>query len=181
MCMTFNNKVFLYAVDKKQLKESITGGKDENVRINIPYLLAYEYVITFINWYIKAGLQGFERGIAIVNRREEFEKEVKSITKYKKYNAKSQDLIKHLVEVTYTLDSKYNPIMQIAELICFIAKKHFEVEQGYRENYPEEVKSFFKEGYLKINRMVINSKSFVAEQKSDRDFYNKTYMINLIK
>ncbi len=177
MCFTLKNRVALYAVDKNQLKESIKEGK-ENQRSSIPYLLSYEYMITFINWYIKTGLQGFERGIAILERREEFEKEIRAITKYKKYDSKSHDLIKHLIEISYAIDSKYNPMMQIAELVCFIAKKHFEIEQGYRKSYPDEAKNFFKEGYLKIQRMIINSNDFVLEQKSD--FYKEADEMNLI-
>jgi hypothetical protein len=180
MCITLNNRAFLYAIDKSQLQKSIIGSQNENKDINVPYLLSYEYMITYINWYIKTELQGFEKGIAILERREEFEKEIIDITKYKKYNAKSQDIIKHLVEITYGLDSKCNPMIQVAELICFITKKYFEVEQGYRENYPEDAKSFFKEGYLKINKMIINSKNFALEQKSNLDFYKRADEMNLI-
>lgn len=180
MCIILNSKVFLYAIDKNQFKESIIGRQDENKETNVPYLLSYEYMITHINWYIKTELQGIEKGIAILDRREEFEKEIKEITKYKKYNTKSQDLIKHLVEINFALDSKYNPMMQIAGLICFITKKYFEVEQGYKESYPEDAKAFFKEGYSRINKMTINSKNFAMEQKSNLNFYKRVDGLNLI-
>lgn len=181
MCFTLNNRIFLHAIDKKQLRESITGSQGENEKKSVPYLLAYEYMITYINWYIKTGLQGIERGMAILERSEELEKDIKAITRYKKYNAKGQNQIKHLVEISYALDSEYNPLMQISELICFITKKYFEIEQGYRENYPEDAKSFFKEGYLEINKMIINCNNFALEHKGDLDFYKSALEINLIR
>jgi len=42
-------------------------------------------------------------------------------------------------------------MVQLSDLVVFCAKKFYEIESGYRENYPDEAKLFFAECFQIID------------------------------
>ena len=62
--------------------------------------------------------------------------------------------LKWLVEVSYPVDSVRHPMVQVSDLVIFLARKFLEVENGYRDSWPPEAKNFYAGCYEKIIQRV---------------------------
>jgi hypothetical protein len=148
-----SHDVHLFAIDKKKLAQhdySINDLYDPK----IPYLVAYDYLITHINWFVKERLGRSARGMLIIDAKEQFHEDIERITHYRRFQGPAAHRVKWIVEFSYPIDSQKNPMVQLSDLVVFCTKKFFEVECGYRGNYSPEAKKFFAECYALIHDRV---------------------------
>jgi len=145
-----SHDIHLYAIDKRKLaREEFDSALPYS--INTPYLVAYDYLITHINWFVKERLGRSARGMLIIDTKEEFHRDIERITHNRRFEGSAAHRVKWLVEFTYPVDSQRNPMVQLSDLVVFCPKKFLEIEGGYRSNYPGEVRKFFAECYKLIN------------------------------
>ena len=52
-----------------------------------------------------------------------------------------------MVEFSYPVDSRKNPMVQLSDLVVLCTRRFLEVEHEYHDNYPEEAKLFYAECY----------------------------------
>lgn len=138
----------------------------------IPYLLAYDYLISSFEKYTKESLGRSARGMIIIDIKDEFSKEIAEITNHCRYNVPNNQRVKWLTEFTYSVDSKKNPMIQCSDLICYITKKFLEIDKGYRNEYPSEVKNLYRDLYKKIHDRVIR-KSVLEISGRQFEIYNR--------
>ena len=62
--------------------------------------------------------------------------------------------VKWVVEFSYSVDWKKNPMVQISDLAIYCIKRFIEIEHGYRATWPEEVKNFYARCYGAIRDRV---------------------------
>jgi hypothetical protein len=141
-----SHDVHLFAIDKQKLANGVCS-IPVNYNLRIPYLVAYDYLLTHINWFVKARLGRSARGMLIIDAKEQFHSEIEAITRYRRFEDTMANRVKWIVEFSYPVDSRKNPMVQLSDLVVFCAKKFLEIESGYRDNYSDEAKRFFAECY----------------------------------
>ena len=161
------------AIDKNRLKEADpTQIKTKDyLGHKTPYVLAYDYLISKFEWYTKEKLGRSARGMLIIDVKEQYSNEITKITNHRRYIAPKVQKVKWLTEFTYAVDSKKNPMIQLSDMVCFLVKKFMEVEHGYRETYPANVKEVFRDFYSKIHDRLIR-KNIFEETGRNSSHYN---------
>lgn len=171
-----SHHVHLIGIDKQKINEFQCNAPVPFNR-NSPYLLAFDYMITYINWDVKEKLGRSARGMIILDDKDQFEDEIELITHDRRFKVPAAHRIKWIVEFSYPVDSRKNPMVQLSDLVVFCAKKFLEIEGGYKPNLPVEAKTFFARCFSKINDR-IKSKSIIERQGRNMDALN-TYLQNV--
>lgn len=142
--------VHLFAIDKQKLAQA----KCEvpmNYDLKVPYLVAYDYLLTCINWFVNKKLGQSARGMLIIDIKKQYHRDIRAITYYRRFEDTQAHRIKWLVEFSYPVDSKRNSMIQISDLVVYCAKKFFEIEAGYKDDYNGDAKRFYAECYQIIS------------------------------
>lgn len=116
----------------------------------IPYLLGFNYLITYIEKYVREQLGRSARGMMILDHKEMFQAQIDRLIHYRRYEIPQVQQLKWIVEFSYPVDSTKHPLIQLSDLVIFLARKFFECEGGYRNEWPTEAKNFFAACYEKI-------------------------------
>lgn len=167
---TRNHDVHIFAIDKKKLANEVCF-TNMNYNLKVPYLVSYDYLLTYINWFVKERLGRSARGMLIIDMKKEFLEDIEKITRFRRFEDTAAHRIKWIVEFSYPVDSKKNPMVQLSDLVVFCSKKFFEIEAGYRNSYPAEAKRFFAECFTIIDSR-ISKKTLVTRNGRNMEHFN---------
>jgi hypothetical protein len=103
----------------------------------VPYLVAFDYLITYINWPSK-------------ERKEQFHNEIEAITHDRRFGGPAAHRVKWIVEFSYSVDSRKNPMIQLSDLVALCVRRFLEIECGYRENWTSAAKQFYAEAFALV-------------------------------
>lgn len=118
---------------------------------NSPWLLAYDYLITYINWYVKERLGQNSRGMLIHDVKTELHHQIERIAHNRRFEGPQAHRVKWVVEFSYPVDSTKNPMIQISDLVTFCIRRFLESENGYRPDWTLETRRFYAECFAKID------------------------------
>jgi len=107
----------------------------------------------------------------IIDAKEGFHQAIERITAARRFEGTVAHRIKWIVEFTYPVDSRKNPMVQLSDLVVFCAKKFLEVDSGYRDGYPDAAKRFFAQCYAIIHDRIAH-KSLVGRNGRGMDAVN---------
>jgi hypothetical protein len=162
-----------FAIDKNKLNNFNTETviNKEYYDLKVPYLIAYDYFITICENYTKNSLGSSARALIILDEKDIFSEEIESITYYRRFEAPPTKRVKWISEFSYAVNSEKNTMIQLSDLLLFLTKKYLEIENGYRNNYPIDVKNTFREFYRKVyNRKIY--KSLILEGNRNTKTYD---------
>lgn len=142
------------AIDKAKLAQVLPGEGHPIVRCEIPYLLGFNYMVTYIERYAKLVLGRTVRAMIILDQKDMYHTDVDAITNYRRYQVPKVRRLKWLVEFSYPVDSVRHPMVQVSDLVIFLTRKFLEVENGYRDGWSDDAKNFFASCYGKIVKRV---------------------------
>jgi hypothetical protein len=148
-----SHDVHLFAIDKVKLNSS-TRSVAVPYDTRAPYLFAYDYLITYINWFVKNQLGQSARGMLIIDAKEQFHADIERITQARRFEGVAAHRVKWIVEFSYPVDSQKNPMVQLSDLVVFCTKKFLEIDNGYRNTYSQDAKTFYAECYALIHDRV---------------------------
>ena len=134
--------VHYIAIDKQKLQSHAPIPKI-SFDASIPYLLAYDYLITYINTLIKKSLGKSARGMLIIDDKEAFYDDVFSISRSRRDDGPVTHRIKHIVEFTHPMDSGKNTMIQISDLVVFCVRKFLEIDSNNVSPPPPVVIEFY--------------------------------------
>lgn len=144
------HQIHYYAIDKRKMAaancsfETIFDNKS-------PYLLAFEYLITYMNWHVKENLGSSARGMIVLDEKQEHHQSIESIIHNRRYAVPNNQKVKWIVEFSYPVDSRKNPMIQLSDLVALCVRRFLEIETGYKPNVPAIVKAFYGECFHKID------------------------------
>ena len=141
------------------------------IRSHTPYLLGYDYMITLLNWIVKEKLGRSARGMIILDKKQEFSGGVEAITGYRRYLVPQTHRVKWIVEFSYPVDSRKNPMIQLSDLVAYCSKRFLEIESGLRPNIPEIAKKFYAQCYEIIDSRLIR-KTLIERSGRDAEALN---------
>lgn len=166
------HQTHICAIDKSKLKKVTIPSINSYYDCRFPYLLAFDYMITLIDWYVPSYLGKSARGMLIIDEKKELGREINYITYWRRYPEGKKKLVKYLVEFSYAVDSVKNPMVQVSDLICFISKKFFEIKNGYKQGYSQDAINFFNQSYSLIKKKLIRER-LVARSDKDNVWHDK--------
>jgi hypothetical protein len=141
------------AIDKPQLRgaalETELGYDHAH-----PYLLGFDYLITYINWLVKERLGKSARGLIILDKKDYYHENIEMLMHNRRFKGPTAHRVKWVVEFGYSIDSKKNPMVQLSDLVIYCVKRFIEVEKGYRANWMQETKNFYARCYSLIKPRV---------------------------
>ncbi len=140
--------------------------------LKVPYLIAYDYLISLYDSHIKEKRGRSARALVIIDEKDIFINEIEAITEFRRYKAPLAMKIKWITEFSYPLNSKKNPMIQLTDLILFLTRKFLEIENGYKEDYSSELKNVFREFYKLIDDRLIIKKTLRQEEGRHATQYN---------
>ena len=88
-----SHDVHLCAIDKARLS-SCSCCVEMPYDTGTPYLLAYDYLITYINWFVKNRLGRSARGMLIIDVKEQFHAEIECITQVRRFEGPAAHRVK---------------------------------------------------------------------------------------
>ncbi|MGT2502174.1 DUF3800 domain-containing protein [Bradyrhizobium guangxiense] len=146
--------VHFVAIDKARLSRALPGEGHAVVKCNIPYLLCFNYMVSYIERYAKEILGRTVRAMIILDQKDAYHEDIDAITNYRRYHVPKVRRLKWLVEFSYPVDSVRHPMVQLSDLTIFLVRKFLEVENGYRDEWSDDAKNFFASCYSKIIKRV---------------------------
>jgi hypothetical protein len=165
-----SHQVHLFAIDKARMARSQCNAVVA-FDTRISYLCAFDYLVTYINDQVKNHIGRSARGMVILDRKGQFSADVENITHSRRYNGPAAHRVKWVVEFTYPVDSRKNPMVQISDLVVVCARRFFEIEGGYRDDWPAQVKQFYCECYALLHDR-IQKKQLVERNGRDMNLLN---------
>lgn len=142
--------IHFVALDKKKMAPAVQEACHPAFDCSIPYLLAFNYMVTYIERYTKEVLGRTVRGMIILDEKQSYHADIDAITHFRRYQVAKARRLKWLVEFSYPVDSIRHPMIQLSDLIIFLARKFLEMDNGYRPAWPDEAKAFYAGCYAKI-------------------------------
>lgn len=144
-----SHSVHYIALDKQKVADATLGMAVE-FNPKRPYLLAFDYLVTFINWHVKEKLGRSARGMIILDRKDQFHEGIEKIMRERRFGGTAAHRVKWVVEFSYPIDSQKNPMIQLSDLVIYCVKRFVELENGYRPTWSDEVRNFYATCYSKI-------------------------------
>lgn len=148
-----SHDVHLYAIDKAKLS-SCTCGVSMPYDTRTPYHIAYDYLITHINRFVTNKLGRSARGMFIIDAKGQFQADIERITHVRRFEGPVVHRVKRIVEFSYPVDSQKNPMVQLSDLVVFCTKKFLEIDNGYRNAYPQDAKRLYAECYALVHERI---------------------------
>jgi hypothetical protein len=118
--------------------------------LKAPYLVAFDYLITYINWQVKERLGSTARGMVIFDRKEQFHTDVEAVTHQRRFSGTQAHRVKWIVEFSYAVDSLKNPMIQLSDLVSLCVRRFLEIEGGYHPQWTPPAIQFYAEAYALI-------------------------------
>lgn len=147
------HQVHFFAVEKSCLDQSrcLYGTVFDAMH---PYLLSFDYLITYMNWHVKENLGQSARGMIVLDEKEEHHESVEAIIQNRRFEVPASQKVKWIVEFSHPIDSRKNPMIQLSDLIVLCIRRFLEIEKGYRSNIPAVARAFYAECYDLIDKRV---------------------------
>jgi hypothetical protein len=121
---------------------------------SIPYELGFDYLITYINWFIKNRLGSTARGLIILDEKRDQYDNIEKILNDRRFLTVQAHRVKRIVEFGYPIDSKKNPMIQLSDLVIYCTRKFLEVENGYKDTWNQAAKDFYAQCYNIIDSRI---------------------------
>ncbi|MFW6046478.1 MAG: DUF3800 domain-containing protein [Candidatus Woesearchaeota archaeon] len=152
--------------DKRQISE-ITCGATLSFNPSRPYELGFDYLITYINWFLKKNRGSSARGLIILDEKRDQYDNIERILYNRRFETMKSHRVKWIVEFGYPIDSKKNPMIQLSDLVVYCTRKFLEIENGYRNNWGKEAKDFYGQCYNIIADRIAKKSLVPRGERSD--------------
>ncbi len=166
------HQIHFFAIEKQLLQKSDCQYQAV-FDIKHPYLLSFDYLITYMNWHVKTNLGQSARGMIVLDKKDEkHDESVEAIIQNRRFEVPQKQRVKNIVEFSYPIDSRKNPMIQLSDLVVLCIRRFLEIEKGYKLNVLKEVRDFYAECFDIIDKRV-KGKSIIS-----RDGRNSIHLNN---
>lgn len=128
-----------------------------------PYLLGFDYMITYINWHVKKKLGSTARGLVICDEMQQYHNSIDEISRERRFGGTAAHRVKWITEINYPVDSRKNAMIQISDLAIFCVRRLLEIEHGHHPGWTQVAKDFYASRFSTLHSRV--SKKSTVERK----------------
>jgi len=158
------------AFDKAAMLQNGCGA-NLSYDVRNPYLVGFDYMMTYINWHVKEKLGRTARGLVITDEMPQYHSTIDAISRTRRFEGTAAHRVKWITEINYPVDSRKNAMIQISDLAIFCTRRFLEIEHGHRPRWSQTAKDFYASRYnTLINR--VSKKSTVERQGRGMDGLN---------
>ena len=129
----------------------------------IPYLLAFDYLVTYINWEAQQKLGTTQRAMIILDQKQDMHNSIEQIMNERRYQGTKAHRVKQIAEFSYPVDSRKNPMIQLSDLVVYCVRRFLEIENGYHDKWSDDAKRFYARCFHKIDGNV--KRQSIVERK----------------
>jgi len=162
-----SHNVHLIGFDKRKIHETPCGASLA-FHPSRPYQLGFDYLITYINWFIRNRLGRTARGLIILDEKRDQHAPIERIMYNRRFETVQAHRVKRIVEFGYPVDSQKNPMIQLSDLIVYCSRRLYEIENGYRDAWTQDTKDFYAQCYTIIDGRIVR-KTLVERGEGNRD------------
>jgi hypothetical protein len=144
------HSVHYFAIEKSKAN-SATCAYPTQFDAKNPYLPAFDYLVTLINWHVKEALGQSARGMLVLDEKPEHHESIEGIIHNRRFSGPAAHRVKWIVEFSYPVDSQKNPMIQLSDLVALCIRRFLEVELGYKPSMPDVAKNFYAECYARLS------------------------------
>jgi hypothetical protein len=163
--------IHLVAIDKTSLNTSDCDAPT-TFDPKSPWLLAFDYLITYINWVVREKLGASARGMVIHDDKPEHQDQIERIAFERRFAGPKSQRVKWVVEFSYAVDSRRNPMIQISDVVTYCVRRFLEIENGHKPALADDAMSFYGHSYeaiaSRIKRQTIVPRGTVALRPLDQ-------------
>ncbi|PRY92457.1 DUF3800 domain-containing protein [Donghicola tyrosinivorans] len=144
------------AIDKTKLGAIPLEDRDaahDIVSGSSPYMIAFNYMISYVERYVKKQLGQSARGMFIIDIKDDMHEHIDRLTAFRRYKVAQARRLKWVVEFSYPVDSEKHPMIQLSDFVIYIIRKFLEIDLGY-EDPPAQAKDFYARAYQKVSEQV---------------------------
>lgn len=145
--------IHYFAIEKKTLVNAYCQFNTP-YNNNQPYLLSFDYLITYMNWHVKKNLGQSARGMIVMDEKKEHHESIEKIIHNRRFEVPKNQKVKRIVEFSYPIDSRKNPMIQLSDLVALCVRRFLEIENGYKPTIPDRAKQFYAECFNIIDRRI---------------------------
>jgi len=120
---------FYAAIHKSSMKETLLGAVVE-YHPKRPYPVAFDANLSAINQYVKKKLGQSARGMLFFDEKKTHHEDVRKLMRSRRFEVAQAHRVKWVVEFGHPLDSRGNPMIQLADLVAYITRGFLELEHG---------------------------------------------------
>ncbi|MBB5207842.1 DUF3800 domain-containing protein [Chiayiivirga flava] len=124
---------------------------------NQPYPIGFDYLITYINWYVRDRLGISARGMVILDQKDQHHGLIEQLMHERRFGGVPAHRVKWVVEFSYSVDSQKNPMIQLSDLVIYCTKRFIEIEKGHRDAWSQDAKNFYAKCYSIIRGRVVRT------------------------
>jgi hypothetical protein len=126
-------------------------GEEHNIiDCKAPYLLAFNYLVSYLERFVREECGTSARGMIIIDRKDMYLMPVDKLTHYRRFEVPKGRQLKRVVEFSHSIDSLRHPLIQLSDLVIYTTRKFLECDNRYRPNWPAEAKNFFASCYDRV-------------------------------
>jgi len=94
---------------------------------------------------------------SILDRKDQYHESIEQLMHERRFTGAAAHRVKWVVEFSYSVDSKKNPMVQLSDLVVYCVKRFIEVEHGHRAGWPDAAKNYYARCYSRIRDRVVRS------------------------
>lgn len=162
-----NHGTFYTAIDKSLLRDQDLGWVIE-YNPKRPYPVAFDANLSSINKHVKLRLGASARGMVFFDEKKTHHNDVRALMRSRRFEVAKSHRIKWVVEFGHPLDSRANPMIQLADLVAFSARRFLELEHGYRDYWDEDIRRFSAECYALVDARLLWKKPTSRSESSHK-------------
>lgn len=126
---TQKHGTFYTAVHKSRMKATLLG-KVVEYNPKRPYPVAFDANLSAINQHVKKRLGRSARGMLFFDEKEKHHEDVRKLMRARRFEVAQAHRVKWIVEFGHPLDSRGNPMIQLADLVAYVTRGFLELEHG---------------------------------------------------
>ena len=162
---------FHYIAFDKEVMQNTTCQIPMSYDTRNPYLLGFDYMITYINWHVKIKLGSTARGLVICDEMTQYHNTIDIISRDRRFGGTSVHRVKWITEINYPVDSRKNAMIQISDLAIFCTRRLLEIEHGHHLGWTQTAKDFYASRFSTLYDRV-SKKGTVDRQGRDMNQFN---------
>jgi Protein of unknown function (DUF3800) len=139
-------------IDKKLLLEHANGEEHDIIDCRTPYLLAFNYLVSYLERFVREQCGKSARGMIIIDQKDMYLRQVDELTHYRRFAVPKARQLKRVVEFSHSIDSLRHPLIQLSDLVIYTTRKFLECDNRYRPNWSAEAKNFFASCYDRVQK-----------------------------